>query len=1013
MDEINVKDEKFWRQLEVLSLKYISSKIKSAIPQDTELTRKQKDGGFDGSIIIDITEDSTICQKILFESKFRTSIKTLPLTDCSKALIIAFNQAAQTLFLVTNILFSEQSKKEIDVFRKKVNLNVIEVDGKELKKYISINRMELLEQCSEEFLQYIENVSDDNLYIQTEKLEKELKKEANKVSKKNNVSKEVLYQDSIFKKNLKKATYFLKNTGAFILLRGNAGTGKTVFLTKLLDSFQKKGYSTTIFDMQQYQTPQIFFIKILEALWGSDLTQYLLQSVYKGDMQEIKEVIKYNSNGKISEELSDAIMQAICIDSETIKPYKDNYYFLLSKYIFQLLKPYQNNNKIIWTFTNLNKAETEVLDFLYVLLCQIKGTISIIVELRPYFTLETTIPELVNGNYYIKFSSISNNSFTIDVENFKQEDAKKYLGKLLKGMPESQLELIIDKVGTTPLYLNTVAIYLNDQINNMKLPTSAIPNYILNNLIETFDQRENSVIVNSLQYFCKDSQIARCFAITGLLDGILPSSIIENLFDFKECEKLYQKLDSISYYTYKKDAYYVKHNFIYDAMKTNISPRLKYIAAEDIWKCIQIKDIDFQISEEKKFELLYQMQKYKEALEHWNKLVEILYKKHQFYSVIKYGFIAIDCYDDMELNEKNISIRTNIIISILEAYIQIRILNTEKFNELLKEFETICNLNKYYENGEILRARFLFYKWNKLFYNGDIEESYNIIIEAKNIVDTKSIDDKILCANIYWAYALSHKRKTSINQAIQDYKMALEKYPDSSILKIGLNLHEAHTYLRKEPAKTIEICENLLMSINQDTCPYHEVLQIRIDIVMAKFYSKKYREALINCEEVLQISRSINAAYQNGRLLNIYASCLLMQDQDDEAENNFTRAFNEFQESGNTLFGWRALFNMSQLLLKKGKEKKALKNFCKLIDNGIPNLKERIKTLSLENAEMVAFLYTVRILKSYGQYKENEVTKLLHTNEIYRKTEKLDKQSFEKLLNQFSYMHEEYLIILG
>ena len=81
MDDYNIQNENFWRQLEILSLTYISDKINKEIPHDAKLTRERNDGGFDGKIVINITEDSQIKHTILFESKFRTTIKTLPLSD--------------------------------------------------------------------------------------------------------------------------------------------------------------------------------------------------------------------------------------------------------------------------------------------------------------------------------------------------------------------------------------------------------------------------------------------------------------------------------------------------------------------------------------------------------------------------------------------------------------------------------------------------------------------------------------------------------------------------------------------------------------------------------------------------------------------------------------------------------------------------------------------------------------------------------------------------------------------
>ena len=448
-------------------------------------------------------------------------------------------------------------------------------------------------------------------------------------------------------------------------------------------------------------------------------------------------------------------------------------------------------------------------------------------------------------------------------------------------------------------------------------------------------------------------------------------------------------------------------------MKDSMPDRLRHNIAKKIYECSQNPNISFEVTDEKIFELQYFMQDYEKALEQWFILEKKLYKEHLFCSIIKYGNIALKCYDDMELDQRNQDVQLEIIITILNAYLQIRILNAERFNQLLLQYETICNLRKYSSEGALLKARYLFYRWNQLFYGADIEGSYRIIVEAKGIVDEKNIDDTVLGANIYWAYALSHKRKTSIEQAIEDYKNGLERYPDSTILNVGLGLHQAHTYLRKQPEKAQEICKNILENMKEDDCPYHEILQTRIDIVMSKFYAGQYEKAMEDCKEVLQIARSVNASYQIGRLYNIYAAGLLMNGDIEGAETNFARSYNEFRESGNQLFAWRANFNLSQILLKNGKEKDALKEFNALFKDGIPNLKEHIQNLTLENAEMAAFLYTVRILKKKGQYRDNKIAKSLRDNEIFVRLSECDDKIFFSLLKQFSYIHKDYLIILG
>ena len=1004
MDDYNIQNENFWRQLEILSLTYISDKINKEIPHASKLTHERNDGGFDGKIVINITEDSQIKHTILFESKFRTTIKTLPLSDCSKALIIAFNQAVQTLFIVTNVLFSPQAKHEINTFRKKVNLNIIDVDGPELKVYISKHRDTLESKCSEEFLQCIASFPNKDIDIKVEKISN------NKSVLDNSKKADFIYRTLFYKKQLKMCISMLKEKSSFYIIQGYGGVGKTIFLNEWLNRAIQEGYSPALFDLQQCSTPKILFTKILETLWGVDLTSYLQDYSSEKAIPAFRELIEYTSDGKIDADLSLALIQALNLDINNREVSKNSYFYLLSHYIYLLLKPY-SNNKIIFAFMNLNKAELETINFLYTLLCQINGLVSLIIEIRPYFTLENVIPELIQIDYYHKILSISDRPNFIEIEEWKPSEALEYLSHILGNMPERQFQYIINTVGTNSLYLHSVTVYIRQYLKTAGLNPEIISDRILHEILQRFQKDRNGLILNNINNYCKDKDIEICFAITGLLDGTLPNILIEKIWGPDQAECIYKKLDNIEYYKFKGNKYFIKQNFIYDNILDALSPRVKYLASKRIYDYIKTKKL-LHFPEVKTFELLYYMQDYTELMLFWKHLALSLNAEHQYYSLIKYGNLALECYDHIEIFEQDVSWQIDIITTILDAYIQVRVLQTENFLSLLNKFKTICNLNKYNSNGQLLRARYCFYEWNRLFYSANIDQSFQVISEAKEIIQKKDTEDK-LSANILWAYALSHKRKTSIQQAILDLEQSLKKYPNNALLKISLVLHQAHINLRNNPSNTEELCKKLLQDIEGMECPYHEYLQIHVDILIAEFYAKKYEQCSSDCEKVLQMAHSLGAAYQIGRLLNIKASCQLIFHSYYEAEKNYERSIIEFSESGNSLLGWRALFNKAQLYLCEGKKSKALKIFNKLYNGIIPNLTERMTYISLDNTEFVAFLYTVRILIENKQYKENATVKLFLPNKTYTDIVNMSSEEFYEAMNKLSYIHNDCLIILG
>lgn len=123
-----------------------------------------------------------------------------------------------------------------------------------------------------------------------------------------------------------------------------------------------------------------------------------------------------------------------------------------------------------------------------------------------------------------------------------------------------------------------------------------------------------------------------------------------------------------------------------------MSDRLRYTTAHKIYNYAQNPDVCFEVTEEKALELLYFMKEYKKALEKWFCLEKKLYKERLFCSIIHYGNIALKCYENLELTDRENDAQIKIITTILNAYLQIRVLNAEEFNRLLLQYETICNL---------------------------------------------------------------------------------------------------------------------------------------------------------------------------------------------------------------------------------------------------------------------------------------------------------------------------------
>ena len=170
-----------WRDFEKLLFELISKEI--GLVEDISdvtavLTDAQNDGGYDGIYEIPLNKNlSNDRYRILFEAKLRRkSENDLPLQDFSKALIIAINQAADTLIIGTNLYFSDNTLFQLKEFEKRTHLHIKVLTGIDIKKWLDINKIDihfstsllnLIKQTKEKKTETLNNLSDIKDFIET------------------------------------------------------------------------------------------------------------------------------------------------------------------------------------------------------------------------------------------------------------------------------------------------------------------------------------------------------------------------------------------------------------------------------------------------------------------------------------------------------------------------------------------------------------------------------------------------------------------------------------------------------------------------------------------------------------------------------------------------------------------------------------------------------------------------------------------------------------------------------
>lgn len=992
---------------------YISDNIKKKLPDDVELTREAKDGGYDGKIIVQITENDDISHTIMMEAKFRTTVKSLPLLDCSKSLIIAFNRAVQTLYIVTNVLFSNQASEEIACFENKINLRVHKVDGHKLKQYVQGKKLTPGNVFTKEFLEFISSFSPEESKIAIKISEDKRPQQAFPQFPAPQRDQYEPYQSGTFKKLLRMAEAQVAQNNIVLIVQGAAGVGKTIFLQQFKRELRQKGRDIYAIDLQLCNSPRMLFIKVLESLWGRGLAQLFTSNDPDYIKKELKELAGCLSDGQLDQNILGAVAQAISMNQSALLGHSDTYFYYLTEFIYKLIRPYRDRNAFIFAFYNLNKGEIDTLNFLFCLLSKIYPTVTCIIELRTPFFLEKDEKDLLSAEqYYRKFKNLSPNTMMIDIVPLEsKQDIVEFLNVFGLRLTNRQLMALSNHLGSTPLYLSLGASFIKSQLDDKNIRAEELSDREFDHILNTFSGSGNNILMSVISYYRNEKILADCFAAVVLLDGKLPYDVLAYLCA-DDCDSVADRLMETALFTIEAAELKVIHNLVYDCMKKLTSPIRQARISEVLIKGCQNGSFSLENSRTKMFELSFYAGHYKFVVDESKALSRYLLKEHEYYSVIKYTGLAYQSLDRIPFMEQDDFVRSEILVTNLFSYAQLHIFETPDVVNGLSALETILNLNRYDVRFVPIKLWYLWLKWYVDFYTGQIEQSFQTILSAKAIVDEGRFEEQ-LCGQIYWAYGLSHKRLTTLEQGIRDFKDGLDKYPGSILLRYAVDGHEAHQYLRSDPKKTNSMCRELVSLIENTDCFYNEVLQVRVDIAMSAFYAGEYESAFREAQRDYEIARANSISFQEGRSMTIIAACHLMNHDIENAFWTFKKACHCFEESGNHLFMWRPSFNIGQIYYHTGEINKALEHYENFLDHEITNLEERLPNLTLHNSELACLIYIARIYRANGRQEKADALCKKYQNPYFETHYRQSDNEFQAALTQFHYLHEGYLIILG
>lgn len=520
------KHNKNWKSFEKLAYEYVSYLYKDYVIKKQVHTIDSHDFGYDGIWVV-FNKEQINYHKILMEAKYRTSQVSLPLNDCAKAIIIAHNLDANKLYIATNIAFAPQTKEQIAQYNKRSDLAIICINSSNMKTFIQENKYYLVNECrlEKKFLESIENSTEKTLgdIIETNSFKP--------------ISEQYL-QDDCRGKLISDISNGIRVLNACLMLTGNEGVGKSVLLNTVKENLYKENFDTCNIDIGLCTSSRVLYLQILEAIWGVTLVS-ILEDTKIGSY--IDQLITVHGQ-TIDRSVSDAVKHILAATYFEYEEYKDNYLYLLLRYLDAILNAKQHKLRLVILFENLNMASEEILDFLLLIIkCLKKNNIRILLEVRTPFLLQLHCKTEKSKFYFKQMEQLSNNHFNL--ETVDHDIATLFIQKTLH-FSSRICGHLAGFLGDNYLEIQSALQVLKYQPLLSEKELDDLKDLELEEYWYRCGLSANVVALSLIKKLRKISSSVPIFEVASLLKGEIPFLVLENLYGEMYPKYVQEALDS-------------------------------------------------------------------------------------------------------------------------------------------------------------------------------------------------------------------------------------------------------------------------------------------------------------------------------------------------------------------------------------------------------------------------------------------------------------------------------------
>lgn len=897
-----------WKKFEKLAYEYVSYLYKDCLIKEKQQTVNSHDSGYDGYWII-FEKDQACYQKVLMEAKYRNTQTSLPLQDCAKAIIIAFNLDANKLYIATNIAFAPQTREQIAHYNQRSDLAIICINNNNLKTFIQNKKEYLINNCEleKEFLEEIENNT-------TEVFEEMIGIDSHQ-----NISEEYL-QDNLRYEMISNISKSLQSINSCCMLTGIEGVGKSILAKAVKENLLKKNFDVCRIDLSLCTSSRVLYLKILESIWGVQLYTILEDEQICSYIDQLIAV----SGEKVESSISTAVKHILAAQYYDYVGHKDKYLHLLLSYLDIILKTKWEKIRLAIFFENLNATSEEVLDFLLLLIQHLKKNgIRILLEVRTPFLLEHH-QEINKSTFY--FEQLKwNSNYYFSLDTIEHSVAVSLIQRTLK-YNWRICDNLAKFLGDNFLEIQSALQVMENQGSSLSKELNYMTDMELEGYWYNCGISVNSVVLSLITKLRAVPFYASLFEAAYLLKGEIPFHIFDIIYGEMSAEYIKKAIDS-TIFKIEGECLVCKHLRYLKAMGKTSQQYECVIMAKQLLPIIQENRKLITNYPYIELDLLYVLDKKDDIPLGTLNAIYLFKDARQYKKAIETAIRYLDFSEKQEsdFSQKDIWL-VQILLQALQCIRELHEENEEKYAVVYQVSKKYILLNNpdSTKNKNWYIYRLLL--WHKEFIAGKFEKAYQIskiLFDELEMAITLFEESDDYAGQVYNAHGLSIKMIHGGKTAEEFFRIGVEKYSNSYYAKAALLSQIGNRLLKTAPQLACKKYMELLETIKGKEYPFQEILHTRIDVAMASFLTGDFEVAIEWSKESVNIASSVGIYVQKGRALNILGCCQAAKGLFVESVDIFKESFSLLSLSNAIIYVWRAQLNLASALLAMGKKEEA------------------------------------------------------------------------------------------